>query len=102
MLCAYTCTQRPHWRNPRMFNATRRGSAHAVLSSKKLAREAEVQPLVALVLGMSDIVTLLLLAHSRPLRLLLLVPPHVVDLCAYEQHNRQDVDAEEGFVAAVV
>jgi len=86
---------------------TRRGVALRSLRvqscrSKKLAREAEVQPLVALVLGIGDIVALLLLAHSRPLRLLLLVPPHVVDLRAHEQHNRQDVDADEGFVAAVI
>lgn len=85
-----------------MSNATQRGDAHAVLSTKKLARKAEVQPLVALVLGIGDIVALLILAHSRPLSLLLLVPPHVVQLCSYEQHNGQNIDAEESFVALVV
>ena len=53
-------------------------------------------------LGISNIIALLFLAHSRPQPLLLLIPPHIVHLRANEQHNRQDINAEQSLVTSVI
>jgi hypothetical protein len=58
-----------------------------LLNSRPLVRKAEVQPLVALVSGILDIVISLLLTHSRPLLFSLLVPENIVCFGKYVKCN---------------
>jgi hypothetical protein len=65
-------------------------------------REAEVQPLVALILRVLQILMLLILAHRIPLLLPRRVAPSVVQPSEYEQTKSKDIDADECAVSAEV
>jgi hypothetical protein len=65
-------------------------------------REAEVQPLVTLILRVLQVLMLLILAHRVPLLLPRGVAPSVVQPSKDEQTKSEDVDADQCAVSADV
>ena len=65
-------------------------------------REPEVQPFVALILRVLQILMLLILTHRTPLLLSSVIAPGVVQPSEDEQKESQSIDADEYAVSTVV
>ena len=64
--------------------------------------ESKIQSLVSLVRRILNIISLLLLSHSRPLPLPATVLPHIIKLSDNIQANSQNVNGEDSRVATMI
>lgn len=64
--------------------------------------EAEIEPLVSLVLRGGQVVQPLFFGHGSPLGISLLVPPNIVDLDKAVQNKVHAVDTQQLFVASSI
>jgi hypothetical protein len=72
------------------------------LKPRPLVRKAEIQSLVALVGGVLNVIISLLLTHSRPLLLSLLVSENIVCFGKHVECESQTIDSNQLHVATMV
>jgi len=73
-----------------------------IIAKLSLVSKAEVQSLVACILGGRQIIGLLLIGHGIPDLIPLLVPPHIIVFGSTIQHNVEKRDCNEHAVTSSI